>query len=290
MSTKNIVTYETVAAAAESLSKDDKRVSVRAVMGVLGGGSPNAILPLLNQWKAGRPVVQVSEIHVDPRIASIIGEQISKATAEARSDVEQRLSEVEADAAAIAEAGREAEQALEAAQAEITKLTAQVQAQAGQIEQLRADSEQVKREAANQVAAAQASARDAITKAEDQAARERGERELAQVALAKAELRLEAMPKLQAEVEKLQTALDAERQAKAVSDAKAAALDAKATGLEGRLADCQAQADKAAKIADERLNEQNRSCSELVGTLKAEISGLQQRLVEALKPVEKPAA
>lgn len=290
MTSKNLVSYETVAAAAESLSKNEKRVSVRSVMGELGGGSPNAILPLLNQWKAGRPVAQVTEINVDPRIGQIISEQITKATSEARTHIEQRLAEVEADAAAIAEAGREAEQALEAALAEIAKLTAHVQAQVGQIEQLRADSEQVKREAANQVAAAQASARDAITKAEDQAARERGERELAQVALAKAELHLEAMPKLQAEVEKLQTALDAERQAKAVSDTKAAALDAKATGLEGRLADCQAQADKAAKIADERLNEQNRSCSELVGTLKAEISGLQQRLVEALKPVEKPAA
>lgn len=290
MTSKNLVSYETVAAAAESLSKDEKRVSVRSVMGVLGGGSPNAILPLLNQWKAGRPVAQATEINVDPRIGQIIAEQITKATAEARSDIEQRLAEVEADASAIAEAGREAEQALEAAQAEIAKLTTQAQTQAGQIEQLKADAEQVKRDAADQVATAQAAARDAVTKAEEIAARERGEREVAQVALAKAELRLEAMPKLQAEVEKLQTALDAERQAKAVSDAKAAALDAKATGLEGRLADCQAQADKAAKIADERLNEQNRSCSELVGTLKAEISGLQQRLVEALKPVEKPAA
>lgn len=282
MSTKNIVTYETVAAAAESLSKDDKRVSVRAVMGVLGGGSPNAILPLLNQWKAGRPVVQVSEIHVDPRIASIIGEQISKATGEARSDVEQRLSEVEADAAAIAEAGREAEQALEAAQAEITKLVAQVQAQAGQIEQLKADAEQVKRDAADRVVAAEAAARDAVTKAEELAARERSEREVARDSLSKAELQLQAIPKLESEVRDLRAQLDAERVAKSAAEAKAAGLEAKAAGLADRVEDCRAQAEKSAGVAEQRIKEISASNAALVESLRAEI----ERLNIALKPAE----
>lgn len=284
MTSKNLVSYETVAAAAESLSKDQKRVSVRSVMGVLGGGSPNAILPLLNQWKAGRPVAQATEINVDPRIGQIIAEQITKATAEARSDIEQRLAEVEADASAIAEAGREAEQALEAAQAEIAKLTTQAQTQAGQIEQLKADAEQVKRDAADQVATAQAAARDAVTKAEEIAARERGEREVAQVALAKAELRLEAMPKLEAEIADLRNKLEVERTAKSSAEAKAAAAEAKAVGLEGRLADCHAQADKSAGIAEKRISEINTSNTALVESLRNEIERLNTVLAD-----QKPA-
>lgn len=285
-----IVSYETVAAAAESLAKDDKRPSVRSVISVLGGGSPNAVLPLLNQWKAGRPVAAAAEIQIDPRIGQIIGEQIVKATASARSEIEQRLVEAEADAQAIAEAGRLAEAELDAALSQVQQLTAQTQAQAGQIEQLRADADAVKADAVERISAAQAVARDAVTKAEEAAARERSERESVQVALAKAELRLEALPALTDEIKQLRIALDAERSAKAAAESARAAADAKAGGLADRLADCQVQADKAAAVAAERLLEQSRSCAELTSTLKAEVQTLQQRLVEYVKPVEKPMA
>lgn len=283
-------TYEAVVSAIEQIKADGRSPTIAAIQAITGGSNSTIVL-LRQRYESERPTVEASkQININPSIGQLIAAEVERAAIEAAAEATAKHEAIKAEMLRTAEESEATASALEAAQQQLAAMQAQLQSMAGQIEQLKADSEQVKREAANQVAAAQASARDAITKAEDQAARERGERELAQVALAKAELRLEAMPKLQAEVEKLQTALDAERQAKAVSDAKAAALDAKATGLEGRLADCQAQADKAAKIADERLNEQNRSCSELVGTLKAEISGLQQRLVEALKPVEKPAA
>lgn len=307
MSKTQIVTYENVAATAQALSDDGKRPSVRAVMAAMGGGSPNSVLVHLNNWKAGRAVVAVAEVQVDPRIAQIVAEQISKATAEARSEIEQRLSETEADAAVIAEAGRLAELELDQVQQQVAALQSQVQQLSGTIEQLKADAETVKTDAAKQIANEQLRARDAVTKAEAESVRERSERESAQMELAKAGLRLESLPKLEAEIVRLQSALEAERTGRSSAEAGKAAAEAQANGLAdrltdaqaaaaaevkaalARLSDTQAEAGKAASIAADRLAEQGRSCVELTAALKAEIQTLQQRLVES-KPVEKPKA
>lgn len=283
-------TYEAVVSAIEQLKAEGRSPTIAAIQQITGGSNSTIVL-LRQRYESERPTVEASkQININPSIGQLITAEVEKAAVEAAAEANGKHEAIKAEMLRTAEESEVTASLLETAQNELAALRSQLQTQAGQIEQLKSDAEQIKREAADQVSAAQVVARDSVTKIEEVAARERSEREAAQVALAKAELKLEAMPQLKAEVEKLQTALDAERQAKSAAEAKAAALDAKATGLEGRLADCQVQAEKAAKIADERLNEQNRSCSELVGTLKAEISGLQQRLVEALKPVEKPAA
>lgn len=69
-----LVTFESVAAAAEAISKDGGRPSVRAVIAQLGGGSPNTVLPMLNEWKAGRVAVRSADIELDPRIGQIVAE------------------------------------------------------------------------------------------------------------------------------------------------------------------------------------------------------------------------
>ena len=121
-----LVTFESVAAAAEKLFNEGSKASVRAVIVVLGGGSPNAVLPFLNEWKNGRPLVRASDIALNPEIARLIAEQISSASAIAAKSAEEKASDVQADAEAVAEAGRAAEalaadleQALGQAQAEI---------------------------------------------------------------------------------------------------------------------------------------------------------------------------
>ena len=282
----NIVSYETVAAAAESLAKQDKRQSVRSVIAELGGGSPNAVLPLLNQWKAGRPTVAATEIQIDPRIIQLVGEQIVKAAAEARSEIELRLAEVEADAKSLADAGLQAEEGLKSANSQIQLLTEKTQTQAGQVEQLKSDIESVKIEAAEQIATIQAAARDSITKSAEAAARETAERLAAHVALGKAELRLEALPALTDEIKQLRLALDAERQAKSAAESEKASALAKADGLADRLADTQVAAEKSAIVSAERLVEQGRSCTELVSSLKAEIQILQKQIAEKTEKSE----
>ena len=73
-----IVTYEAVAAAAEALQAAGQRPSVRAVTAAIGGGSPNTVLKMLADWKAGRPVVRVADTELDPKITSAIAEQMQR--------------------------------------------------------------------------------------------------------------------------------------------------------------------------------------------------------------------
>lgn len=234
-----LVTYETVAQACEALNADGKRPSVRAIITYLGGGSPNVVLDYQRQWKAGRPVVKAEDIQVDPRIGQIVAEQISQAVTKARAEIEAQLAEAEQDAETVGKAGREAEERAKALDADLEAAKGQIQALTGQIDQLRVDAEQVKADAAKQVKASEERASAGVEKAEEEADRERQAREAAQVALAKAELRLEALPRLEAEIEKLQKALDAERTARTAAERQVAATEAKAEGLAARLADTQ---------------------------------------------------
>lgn len=187
-----LVTFESVAAAAEALVANGSKASVRAVKDALGGGSPNAILPLLNEWKAGRPLVRASDIALDPRIAQLIAEQIGTASAQAAKMAEDKAAEIQADAEVIAEAGREAEarageleQALEQTQAEVV-------AKSRALEDLGLERE---RDAE--------SAQEKISTLQIQLQGERERADQAVQTVAKDEVRLQAIPKLEAEVQRL---------------------------------------------------------------------------------------
>ena len=101
-----------------------------------------------------------------------------------------RLAEVLDDADLVTEAGRAAEKLAAELGMELEAARAKIQQQAGQIEQMTEDAPQVKAEAADRVRAA-----------EDRAAVEATKAEAAQKALARAELKLESLPKLEADVE-----------------------------------------------------------------------------------------
>jgi len=239
-----LVTYETVAQACESLTAEGKRPSVRGITAFLGGGSPNVILDYQRQWKAGRPVVKAAEIQVDPRIGQIVAEQIAQAVATARADIEVQLSEAEQDAEMVSKAGREAEDRAKALADELEAAKGQVQGLTGQIEQLKADAEQVKADAAEKVKAAEERANVGIAKAEEEATRERDARETAQVSLAKAELRLEALPRLEADLAAVRAELGAERQARIAAEQTGAVLQAQKADLEAHLGETKARADR----------------------------------------------
>lgn len=283
-------TFETVVSAIEQLKKEGRSTTIAAIQAITGG-SNSTIVTLKQRYENERPTIAATRtININPAISELIAGEISRAAAEAGAEAGQRRAEVEADMLRVAEEAEATAAALEAAQQQIIQLQSQVQQMAGTIEQLKADAEAVKVDAAKQIANEQQRAREAIMKAETESARERSERESAQMELAKAGLRLESLPKLEAEIVRLQGALEAERTGRSSAEAGKAAAEAKVNGLADRLADCQVQSEKAVAVAGERLLEQSRSCSELTSTLKDEIQSLQQRLVESVKPVEKPAA
>ncbi|MFA6015988.1 MAG: DNA-binding protein [Gallionellaceae bacterium] len=197
---KSLVTYEAVAAACEAITASGSRPSVRGIIAHLGGGSPNSVLDYQRQWKAGRPVVKASDIQIDPRIGQIIAEQISAAVTASRADIEGQLFVAEQDAEVVSKSCTEAEARVTALESELELAKGQIQSQSGQIDHLKTAAEQVKADAAEQVKIAEARSTAAVLKAEEETLRERAAAEVTRMALAKAELRLEAMPRIEAEI------------------------------------------------------------------------------------------
>ncbi len=291
-----IVTFESVAAAAESLVAAGKRASVRAVIASLGGGSPNAVLNFLQQWKAGRPVIKAAEIAVDPRIATIIAEQISHAVAAARSDIEGQLGEMEQDVVVIAGAGKEAEDLAASLSAQLAEAQAQAQAQAGTIEQLRTMATEAEQRATAAIAQAKADAQAQVDVALATAAKERQEREDVAGRLAVALHESTKVPGLEKAVADLQSALKASETARVAAEQQAAVCGAKLEGVESRLVDLSRRADALSADLGRRGVELSKALGDLADA-RAQAAGAQARLEAAqheldglkkAKPVKAP--
>ena len=198
-----LVTFESVAAAAEKLTNDGSKASVRAVIAELGGGSPNAVLPHLNAWKNGRPLVRASDIPLNPEIARLIAEQISSASAIAAKTAEEKASDVQADAEAVAEAGRAAEalvadleQSLGQAQAEISTTTRALENLAA--ERLRDG--QIAQDKINALQIVLNSERERADQAGQKMAKDEVRLESAMAQIVELKQRLEALPALEAKL------------------------------------------------------------------------------------------
>ena len=220
------VSFESVAAAAEALTSAGQRPSVRAVIAAMGGGSPNAVLPHLQAWKAARPTVKTADVALDPRIITMMAEQITTSIIEATRAAEARAADLEADAEAVADAGRLAEARADELAGELVSVQADNQQQAGRLDALAHEIEQVKKEAGAAVA-------DART----DALREREAGEQVRQSLARAELRLEAVPAMEATLTALRDQLDAERTARTAAEKSAAVAIAEQHAAERRADD-----------------------------------------------------
>ena len=260
-----LVNFEAVAAAAEAISKEGGKPSVRSVIAHLGGGSPNTVLPLLNEWKAGRVAVRSTDIELDPRIGQIIGELVKSASEQAARAAEERAADVQADAETVAEAGREAESRVQALEIQLAEAQQAIVVKERALEDAQAAAGI---EAKN--------AQERINALQGQLGEERTRADLAVQAVAKAEVRLELIPGLQAEVERLKPF---EQQAAVL----AANLDSANTArgelkvrLDAALADAKASHDELERV---RISEQSLQ-AKLDAALR-EVETLKANLVEA---------
>lgn len=260
-----LVNFEAVAAAAEAISKEGGKPSVRSVIAHLGGGSPNTVLPLLNEWKAGRVAVRSTDIELDPRIGQIIGELVKSASEQAARAAEERAADVQADAETVAEAGREAESRVQALEIQLAEAQQAIVVKERALEDAQAAAGI---EAKN--------AQERINALQGQLGEERTRADLAVQAVAKAEVRLELIPGLQAEVERLKPF---EQQAAVL----AANLDSANTArgelkvrLDAALADAKASHDELERA---RISEQSLQ-AKLDAALR-EVEALKANLVEA---------
>jgi colicin import membrane protein len=291
------ITPDRVFAAADALEASGSRVSVRSVRDYLGGGSPNQITPLLASWRARKPSVAAPEIQLDPRIVQLIAEQVRAAAGEAAVRADERANEAEDTLTLCQQENSELAEQLATTLRALDEARAKVEQQAGTISEIREEIERVRSEAEEEV-----------EEANTRANREREVAETAQHALARAELRLESMPRLEGEVERLRTALDealsgkqsAEQQA-AVAAAKLDAATQRVSAAEEREREArqqQAAAQEAAARANgdahqaqitlQAVQARLESTSRELETARGSLSELKEELKE-LRAEKKPA-
>ena len=247
MAREATITFEQVAAAADSIKAQGGKASARSVREVLGSGSMATVLKLLQQWQSGQ-VRQSASIDdtLDPSVVRAISNQIATRVQEATADTTARLADLQAEADLIIAENERQSVELEAQAAELVVLHGQYAELAGRSQQIESDAA---RTAAELVA-------------------ERRATEAARVELAKAELRLEAVPKIEAEIEKVRTdLLQARAQAAELHEAAAVAT----VKLEGVVREL-AAANEAVGQARAEARRFSEAAAELRGQLSAEKS------------------
>jgi len=204
------ITYEQVATAAAELKAKDVKPTSRAVREVLGTGSMATVCKFLEQWKSGQArQSQVTDDSIDQSVARALNAHIATKIQTATSDATARLADMQGElASVILENERQSN--------EISDLTVEASYHkeegaklAGQIERLTTD----------------------LTSTILELGTERQAAEQARIQLAKAELRLEAVPRIEAEIDKVRAELDVERKSAAKAREEAAELRGRIAAL-----------------------------------------------------------
>ncbi len=237
-----LVTFESVSKACAAITAAGERPSIRKVIAHLGGGSPNAVNPLLNQWKTERPAVHALDLSLDPRIADAVNRALSDALAKAAETADQRIIDLQDDAEAVAAAGREAEARAEQL---ATELDASVKL-----------SQKLQREREDAEAAAAIESKNLnqrISTLEEQLEKERGRADAAVQEVTKAQIRIEQIPGLEAEIERLKPF----EKMSAVLEAKLGAAESNVSDLRARLEASETQAAKSAEAAASAARDAN---------------------------------
>lgn len=227
MARESSITQEQVNAVADAIRAGGSKPTARAVRDHLGAGSMATVLKFLQVWQAGQVKPAAQDVTLPPALmrslVDFIGQEVSAARAV-----------LEADLAA-------AQQAQADLIAESERQTAVIESQAGELD--------AEREALAGLQGKLEQLASDLASARDEVARERAAAELARTELAKAQLRLETLPRVEADLVAVRSALDDERRGRAEAEKVAAVAEAKAVGLADRLADMRLRISETAATA-----------------------------------------
>ncbi len=115
------ITYDQVATAANRITAEGQRATIRTVRDALGTGSPNTIQRHLAAWRAVHPQTSGAAPELPEALVHAIAAEIAKAAASARTELEAQLIEAQTEAAELAKAG----EALEAERDDLREQVAQ---------------------------------------------------------------------------------------------------------------------------------------------------------------------
>lgn len=266
------ITQEQVNAAADFIRAAGGKPTARAVREQLGTGSMATVLKLLQAWHGGQVQPVAQAVTLPPTLTRALVDFMAQEVAAAKTGLEAELAEAQkTQGDLIAENERQAS-TIEAQGDALDQAAAEKAVMAGKIGQMESD----------------------LAQARDEMLRERQAAEAARTDLAKAQLRLEAMPRLEAELERLREALTIEKDARAKADQEAAVARARleeikerccqektqAERCEALLLDARAKAEKATQdLLDARL--QSVEAQARADVLARELKSVQERLEAA---------
>ena len=264
MARESTITFEQVAAVAESIKTQGGKATMRNVREALGSGSMATILKFLQQWQGGQLRQNQSiDDTLDPSIARAISNQLASKVQEATANANALLADLQIETdTLIAENERQATD-MELQITELSAMQEQHAALAGRTQQLETD--------ANRTAAALIAERQAA--------------ESARVELAKAELRLEAVPRIEAEIEKVRAELMESRAQSASLHEAAAVATAK---LESEISQRKSIETHLAEAVKQREESSNRALTtaEALGNERATSQAAQARLEAAVRDLD----
>lgn len=247
MAREATISQEEVNAAAESIRAAGGKPSARAVREHLGRGSMATVLKLLQTWQAGQvqaPAAPVLPTAVQRALVDFVAQEVATATWSLEQDLvtaqqtqQELMMEHEAQASTLADLQR----ALEELQVEHSRLS-------GRYAQLNTEFEDARQN----------------VEVHRQAA------ETARTEVAKLQLRLEGLPRLEAELAKAEADLDAERAARVAANQTAAVATALLEHSHASVEDL--------KIRLARAETDAREAQQEAGKLRGQVSTLQGAL------------
>lgn len=253
------VTFEQITALADAMKMEGVKPTSRAVRERLGNtGSMGTINKLLQRWKSGQERQVSAALVLPPALQRALLEFMDNELTAARTTLETELADQQQEAADLATENER--QVLENdSQSEVIEvLRAEVSKHQGRAGQLETD----------------------LVVARDEAARERSGAELARTELAKAQLRLEAMPRLEADLVAVRAVLETERVARQQAEQQAAVLTAKLEATERRATEADARTTKAEAATANAAEKAEIVARELV-TANAKLEASERRANEA---------
>lgn len=209
MAREATITQEQVNAAADALRAAGAKPTVRAVRERLGNTGSNAtVMKLLAVWQGAQVKPAETPITLPAALQRALVDYVGQAVAEGKAGLAADLAELQQTNADLA---------------------AESERQAGTIEALEQDLEASRRER-DALAGRSLQLEEDLATARESADEERAAAEGARTELAKALLRLEAMPRLEGELAALHTALEQERVGRAAAEQAAAVARATQEG------------------------------------------------------------
>ncbi|MCK4120415.1 DNA-binding protein [Ralstonia nicotianae] len=274
------ISYEQVANVAEQLVADQLKPTLNAVRERLGSGSMNTIHRHLTAWQGHQKPAQRKMSEPNTRLLTALGTEMSRVAEEAAADAEAALAQAMSELAVLAATG----EALEAERDELMQ----------QLQQIATERDTLAGKATEQATE--------IARLQEEVERERNDHAGIRRNLAQAELRLEAVPRLELELAELRAHIVVEQagraaadKAEAVADAKRVAAEAAAAQANERLTQAEVREGQArAQLADAHTaHERTRDkLTETVGaaaSAQAELKAIRAQ-IEAMPPAEHDAS